>query len=109
MGIIKTEIVKGIKTYTVSKDVSDEALKKKSGMCLTAANSKNFTILHDDADVRYILVAIRTDLGGALCIRTGIRTRLGEFEGRSSDPLNLLGRASLKITNISDYALANFF
>jgi hypothetical protein len=51
MGIIKTEIVKGIKTYTVSKDVSDEALKKKSGMCLTAANSKNFTILREDADV----------------------------------------------------------
>ncbi len=51
MGIIKTETINGIKTYTVSKDISDEAIKKKSGMCLTDAKSKNFTIVREDADV----------------------------------------------------------
>ena len=51
MGIISKKIVNGIATYTVSKDMTDEATSKKGGLCLTPANSKNYVILREDADV----------------------------------------------------------
>lgn len=51
MGIIEKKIVNGIPTYTVSKDMTDEATRKKEGLCLTPANSKNFVIIRENADV----------------------------------------------------------
>ncbi len=51
MGIISKKVVNGIPTYVVSKDMSDDATNKKGGLCLTPANSKNYVILREDADV----------------------------------------------------------
>jgi len=51
MGIISKKVVKGVTVYTVSKDITDEATSKKGGLCLTPANSKNYVILREDADV----------------------------------------------------------
>ena len=51
MGIISKKVVKGVTTYIVSKDITDEATGKKGGLCLTPANSKNYVILREDADV----------------------------------------------------------
>ena len=50
MAIIKTEIIKGVKTYTVKKDMSDtEADKKLANKFVTASMINN--IIKDDADV----------------------------------------------------------
>jgi hypothetical protein len=51
MGIISKKMVNGVATYTVSKDMTDEETHKKGGLCLTPANSKNYVILREDADV----------------------------------------------------------
>ena len=50
MAIIKTEIIKGVKTYTVKKDMSDtEADKKLINKFVTASMIND--IIKDDADV----------------------------------------------------------
>lgn len=50
MAIIKTEIIKGVKTYTVKKDISDSEAENKLANKFVTVSMIN-DIIKDDADV----------------------------------------------------------